>query len=116
MSSRDTYVASIKSAFVTLGVKTVMGFLTVEIPFLASPIIQPIVQWFVEMIINRIVDAGEMQAFFFYIDTRVDKQGKEFEAAAYANFEAQKNGTPEQKQAAKEDLMRKFKSFAVLKS
>ena len=116
MANRDTYVASIKSAFVTMGNRVVMSFLATQFPFLLSPFIKPIVEWAVNMVIETLVDNVEMQAFFMYIDTRVDQQGREFSAAALENLEAQKNGTPEQKLLARNNLISKFKSFAMLKS
>lgn len=116
MLNRDDYVNSIKSAFVTLGNKVVLGFLFAELPFLAVPVVRQITEYFINAILTKLVNHAEMQAFFLYIDVRTSQQGEEFEEAAYKNYLVQQNGTTAQKAAAEEELFEKFRVFAMLKT
>ena len=108
MSSRDVYVDVIKEAFITLGKKAAMEFIVAKLPFLQSGfgaiIVNPIVGYFITMAVKGITEGAETAAFFLYIDMRVGEQGKDFEAAAYENYRAQREGTPEEKLRAENNL------------
>lgn len=112
--TRDEYVESIKSAFVTLGTKGVYGVLCVYVPFFKLPIIGWLTEAIIKKIISTVVDLGEMQAFFWYIDMRTSEQGAAFENAAKENRKAQESGTPEEKKRAEENLINTFRDFAKL--
>lgn len=116
MGTRDEYVASIKQAFVTLGSRAVMSYLTVEFPFLGLPIVKDVLGLIVDKIIKIQVDTAELGIFFLYIDVRVNNQGHEFVDAAYRNRNAQLHGTDQEKQDAEENLRLAFKRFATLTS
>lgn len=112
--TRDDYVASIKSAFITVGSKAVEGILIGYFPFLASPFLSPVLNWIVEKVMTDLADGGELAAFFVYIDFRVNEQGRAFSEAAAKNQEALKNGTDAEKLKAKADLMVAFANLANL--
>lgn len=114
--TRDDYVASIKSAFVTVGSKAVEGILIGYFPFLASPFLSPVLNWIVEKVMTDLADGGELAAFFVYIDMRVTAQGRAFSEAAAKNQEALKNGTEADKAQAKIDLMKAFADLARVTS
>lgn len=114
MSTRDEYVEVIKNAFTTLAKQAAMRYLLSNLPFLAISWINPIASYFVGIVIEGIVVRGETAAFFLYIDMRVGQQAKDFEAAAYENYHAQQNGTPQEKKDAEANLKNKFRAFAVL--
>jgi len=120
MSSRDDYVAVIKEAFVTLGKKAAMDFIVAKLPFLGQgfglAVFNPIVAYFVTMAAKGITEGAETAAFFLYIDMRVGIQGKAFEKAAYANFSAQRSGTPQEKANAEANLRRELRNFISLTS
>jgi len=116
VGSRDEYVASIKAAFVTLGVKAAMSSITAQLPFLATPIISKVVEHFVSKILVIVADHVEMGAFFTYIDVRTSAQGREFEKAAIENRLIQQSGTAEEKKNAEEKLWHSFVQFARLSS
>lgn len=108
MSSRDEYVAVIKQAFVTLGKKAAMEYIVAKIPALgkgfAGTTLNPILGFFIGLAMKGITEGAETAAFFLYIDMRVGEQGKDFEAAAYENYRAQREGTPEEKLRAENNL------------
>lgn len=116
MSTRDDYVSSIKSAFVTMGDKAVEGILTTYLPFLALPVFQNVLHFAVNWVLTELVNDGEIAAFFIYTDFRVNSQGADFSDAALANHKAQINGTLEEKAKAEAELWDKFKVFARLNS
>ncbi|MGZ3744421.1 MAG: hypothetical protein ACXVB1_00025 [Pseudobdellovibrionaceae bacterium] len=116
MSTRDDYVAALKTAAISIGKKAVMGSLISACPVLAAPFLYPLVDFIVGKILTIAIDQTEMGAFFLYIDLRVASQSKDFELAAYKNHEAQKNGTEEEKKKAEADLIKKFNAFVVLTS
>lgn len=112
--TRDDYVNGIKSAFVTLGNRAAMTFLTAQFPILLNPILNKIVSYFVNMLIESLVNEAEMQAFFIYIDVRTSEQGREFGDAALANAKAQKSGTSKEKADAEKILIDRFRALAKL--
>jgi len=114
MSTRDEYVSGIKSAFVTIGSKALMGALVSALPFMASPFLKWIASKFINWILNKLAGHTEMAIFFKYIDVRTDRQGMDFEKAAFAHHAAQINGTPEEKAHAEAVLLEKFRIFARL--
>lgn len=114
MGKRDEYVAGLKGAFVTLGTKMAFTALLAEAPWLNLPIIRTIAKFLIEKVLTLVTNQTEMGVFFLYIDTRVNAQASAFETAAYVNREVQKNGTDLQKQAAEEELFRRFVAFAKL--
>ena len=116
MGARDEYVEAIKSAFVTLAVKTVLAGAASYFPFLGSGFFAFLINAVARKFFTWFAMQTELQAFFLFIDTRVGQQGRDFEAAAYKNREAQLNGTKEQKQKAEAELWAAFKNLASLKS
>lgn len=116
MGARDEYVELIKSAFVTIAVKTVLAGAASVFPFLGSGFFAFIINAVMKKFFTWFALQTELQAFFLFIDTRVGQQGRDFEAAAYRNREAQTNGTKEEKIKAENDLWVTFKNLASLKS
>lgn len=114
MSTRDEYASQIKSAFLSLGKQAAMRFLITKFPFLGLSIINPIVGFFVEMVLTALITETEMAAFFLYIDMRTGSQSKAFEQATKENQLAQIHGTPNEKKLAEEKLRRVFREFAAL--
>lgn len=114
MTTRDEYVASIKSAFAAVGKDVVLKALLQKIPMLSFPILNPIVTYLVGWMISLLLDNAETGLFFLYIDMRVDVQAKDFEAAAYENRKAQLSGTPEEKALAEKKLKIAFSKFIRL--
>lgn len=114
MGTRDQYIATMKSAFVTLGTKTVMAALLAEVPIFNTPFLNKLASMAVEWVMNKIVTQAETAAFFLYIDMRVGKQSDEFLQAAYANHQAQLTGTAEEKKNAEEKLKKAFADFVIL--
>jgi hypothetical protein len=114
--TRQEYVTLMKETFITLGTKAVMMELTSRAAFLAWPFFNPLINMFVKYVVTYIAKYGETAAFFLYIDMRVGEQSKDFEAAAMANFMAQKTGTLEEQKRAEENLKIKFAAFAQLRN
>lgn len=113
--TREEYLNSIKSAVLELGKKEVMTFLMTQAPkffgnFLVNPIVGLIINW----VLTILIEKTEIAVFFLYTDIRTNKQASEFVDAAYANHQAQLNGTPEEKLNAENNLMEKFKLFASI--
>lgn len=116
MSTRDEYVELIKSTALSAGKKAVMQIIIKQFPSLASgflgTVVTPIIGMFVGFILEAAIRQTEMGIFFLYIDLRTSAQGRDFEKFARANFEAQKNGTPEQKARAEKELINSFRALA----
>lgn len=116
MISHDEYVQVIKQTFITIGRKVAIKRLVGLFPIFANPILNPIVLYFVEMIVVALATEGEMDAFFLYIDMRVGKQSEKFEEAAYENYRVQQSGTKQEKLNAENKLRAEFDSFVRLTS
>lgn len=115
MTTRDQYVESMKSAFVSLATQASLAWFAVLSKGATN-------NWFAKKFLTIILEnlfkfiatQSELSVFFFYIDTRVGAQSAAFEAAALANWKVQQHGTKEEKQVAEEILWNRFREFAVL--
>lgn len=128
MTTRDEYVASIKQAFFTLGKEAALDYIRGQLPFLTGQVrnkyiaflgvhlANPLAGWIVGLTLESLVTKAETAAFFLYIDMRVGAQGKDFEAAAFANYQAQRQGTDVEKQNAEKNLKAAFHRFATYAS
>jgi hypothetical protein len=114
MPTRDEYVALIKDTFSTVGIRAATSFIAANFPFTQLPVIRHITQFFIRMVIKGMVDAGEMAAFFMYVDFRVSDQKSEFEKAAIEYRRIKQIGTKEEIANAEEILFSKFVAFARL--
>ena len=114
--TRDEYVASIKSAFILLGVKAVKTQLLVVTSFFGLPLVSGLVDWALQKILTIIATQAETQAFFFFIDMRVAEQGRDFEAAALNYWRLQQNGNEESRKEAEVELIKKFVPLAKFAS
>ena len=124
LSPHDEIAEALKQAAVSIGKKGLMQFLTKKIAaavagkvyeklvtsiwFFASPVVGFFVGWLLVWLIKE----TEFGLFFWYIDARTTKQGKDFVSAALSNYHAQNHGTPEEKQSAENRLRETFYAFA----
>lgn len=113
---RNQYAEIIKSAALTAGSRSVMAYLTSLSGFFALPIINPIAGFIVDSVIRIAIEKGELAAFFYYVDMRTSKQGREFVDAALRNKLAQQKGTDEEKKLAEKALIDKFRALAKFTS
>lgn len=116
MGARDEYVASIKSAFVSLATKFTMAWAITLSPAFANKFLSKIIELIANKLFQFLANQSELGIFFIYIDTRVGEQATAFNDAAMHNWKVQKSGTKEEKAKSEADLFAKFKTFAVLKS
>ena len=118
MGTRDEYVASIKSTYVSITTRVALAAILSAIPLTWNPIVAKLIKIFVEPILrwlnSKSADAEEMLVFFKYIDTRVGNQANAFNEAALLNHKAQQSGSKEEKKAAEEKLWKLAKEFLVL--
>lgn len=117
LSSRDAYVEFLKTTALSIGKKAVLQFLIPQLPkFLTTGLLgtlfSPLLGFLVGKILEIAIRETEIGAFFLYIDLRTSAQGRDFEAAAKANLEKQKNGTPAEKAKAEKDLIDAFRALA----
>lgn len=112
MPTRDQYAEIIKSAALSAGKKAVIASLKSRFPFFALPIVSPILGWIVTSVLTEAILQTEFGLFFSYIDMRTMQQGRDFEAAALANYRAQKFGTAQEKKNAEALLIDRFRALA----
>ena len=116
MSMRDEYIETIKTAALNLGKRLVLEYLVKEFPLLGSRLLNPIVGYFVGVVLEIAIKKTELGVFFLFIDMRTSAQGRAFERSALANRQAQLTGTEEEKRHAEEALIRDFRAFAKFNS
>lgn len=116
MPTHAEYVESLKHSAVSMGTKLLVREVAKRLPFLFVPILGPITSLVLEKLVTLLVVQTEFAIFFKYIDMRTDFQGREFSQAALSNYIIQRTGTPEQKKAAEEKLVKKFTAFVLLKN
>lgn len=116
-STRQKYVNSIKTSFVTLGKRTILAALA------AIPGAGPVFAWgpipylsglAIDWGLTKIADGTDTGIYFLFVDFRVAHQSKDFTDAAMENYNAQMNGTKEEKNAAEKKLIEAFDTFVKL--
>lgn len=116
--TRDEYVSSVKTAFISLAKKAVMAKLAKEIPKLfigkLGSVFNPLVGLLVDKVLTYAVLETETALFFAYIDMRTGKQSKKFEDAVAENYIAQQTGSADEKLKAEKKLKEAFIEFAVI--
>ena len=93
-----------------------MDFLISKAPFLALPVVNPILGLIVGEILSIAIKESAIGIYFAYTDMRVGKQGQDFEAAALRNQAAQASGTKEEKAAAEKALIDSLRAFGRINS
>jgi hypothetical protein len=113
MPTRDEYVETIKHAFLTMGDDLVMAYILVKMPWMSTPFLKQICQFFVNAVLTIAVNKTEMGAFFLFIDFRTSAQGRDFYDKAVVNRDVQTNpkSTPEEKERAKQDAIDNFRAL-----
>ena len=114
--TRDEYVASLKSAFILLGVKAVKTQLLALTGFFGLPLVSGLVDWALQKMLTILATQAETQVFFFFIDMRVAEQGRDFEAAALNYWRLQQSGNEEMRKEAEVELIKKFVPLAKFAS
>lgn len=105
---------AIKKSAVSTGKKVLIKTVAAKLPFLFVPIVGPITTLLLGKIVEILVNETEFALYFKYIDLRVDAQGRSFSEAVVRNYQAQQNGSPDEKAKAEKELIKSFKSFVVL--
>lgn len=108
--SREDDVALIKQTALDLGRRVVLTYLAAQVPIFANYFLR----WLADLIISKVLSVAinqtEFGVFFLYVDLRVNSQGKSFEEAARAWF----NAKPEEKAKYEKDYLDKFYAIAKL--
>lgn len=113
----DENVELLKKTYIYLFTNTALAGITKLIPFIgASSFLTRLITKLLEKLFTWMANQKEMLIFFKNTDFRVSRQGKDFIRDAQANFEAQQNGTEEEKRNAEEQLKKSFKAFASLRN
>lgn len=118
-SPRDEYVRFLKDLALSMAKKQVLGLIIPALPAklttgLVGSIFNPFLGLIVGMTLEFAIEKTELGMFFLYIDMRTSAQGRAFEKSARANLEAQKNGSPAEREKAEKELIRDFKAFVKL--
>lgn len=114
-NSRKEYVEAVKTAFVTIGKKAVMGALTSALPLvMAWGPIPYLAGRAVEWVLVKAATAGDTGIFFIFVDFRVAVQHEDFEHIAIKNYRIQQSGTKEEKDAVEKELVLAVDNFVKL--
>jgi hypothetical protein len=116
MTTHQEYVDAIKKSAISTGKRLLIKALVTRVPFLFWPPFGLVTSFLIGKEVEILVAETEFAIFFTYIDMRVDAQGRAFSQAAIKNYQAQLNGSPQEKSEAEKELMDSFKKFVVLKS
>lgn len=82
-----------------------MLYITTQFPFFGLPIIRLITRLAVDKVITIAINDTEFGGFVIFSKVITKEQAAEFDKHSKKNDEVQKNGTPEEKQKAKQDLI-----------
>lgn len=98
-------VELIKGASVTLLKEALLGVFIKWIPSLAFGPLNFVAVRLATKLAEELAERGELMFFFLNVDLRTNNQGKDFVSAMIKNHNAQKSGTPDEKQAAENELI-----------
>ena len=112
--TRDSYVDLIKRNFVDLAVKKAMSRIVSKVPFLKWPFFNPLTSIFVGWLLKEVVEDVETGVFFWYIDMRVDGQGRSYSEAVIRLEAAKKSGNPKEIADAEKHLKLAFTNLVRL--
>lgn len=112
MLSREQYVEGVKTTFRALAKKILIAEIAKAIPFLASPVLNPVVSKIIDWALGVLIDGAETGIFFKYIDMRVGEQKGDFEKAVSVLL----NSTPEERHNAEAQVIEAFRRFAKFNS
>jgi hypothetical protein len=113
---RQEYLESLKKALIQTGSKTLIRAVSTRLPFLFYGPFGAIASLLITKLVELLFNEAEMLAFIKYTDLRVDAEGRKFSEAAIKNYQAQQNGTEDEKRKCEENLIKAFKDFATISS
>ena len=85
-------------------------------PVLAVPFVGSIANLAINKGVDALMNGLELAGYFVYVDIRTSAQGKAYFDAKIKGYEIEKNGTPEEKKAAEDEIKRTFEAFAKFNS
>ena len=112
--THDEYVEILKDNLRKRAVKQAFDFIISKVTFLAWGPLGPLLNFVLGKVIDVFIDQTELATYLLYTDFRVSRQSNNYSDALIANHEAQKNGTPEEKQIAEKNLIDAFRNFVKL--
>ena len=113
-NNREKYAEAVKSALFTIAKKNLVKYLMSLAPFLSLGPFPILIGMLADKLLSKALEGGETLIFFKFVDFRVAEQNEEFTEAAIRNYEAQQNGTKEEKDAAEEELIKAHDNFVKL--
>lgn len=113
-NNRKKYIEAVKAAFFSIAKKNLVNYLMSFGPFMAWGPIPLLISMFAERILSKAFEGAETIIFFKFVDFRVAIQNEKFTAAAIRNYEAQQNGTKEEKDEAEKELIKAHDDFVKL--
>jgi hypothetical protein len=113
--TREEYIESIKTAFVTISSKAVFSQLVAFSSAFSLPVIGPISFWIIQKVLTVAAIKSETQAFFYYVDIRTDEQASDFVQAA-EDYWRNKDGDPDKESASEAILLARFRDLAKFSS
>lgn len=112
--THDQYVEILKDTLKKQALKSAIKYIVSKVAFLGWGPLGPLLKFLVGKMLTVFIDHTEIAVYLLYTDFRVARQGKDYNEALIANSEAQKNGTPEQKAQAEQNLKDSFIRFVKL--
>jgi len=112
--TRQEYLETLVTLIKPKVISTLTDYIFKKYPGLTFPILQ----YFTNLIVNKVIELAfektELLIYFKHVDLRTSQEGKDFYSKALINAEAQRTGTDEQKEIAKRNLIESFNTFVRL--
>lgn len=108
------YVDGLKNTLLWLIPEQAFKFIVGKFAFLAWGPVGWLLKFFLEKITMVIIYKTDMAIFITFIDVRSSTQGRAFHDAIEENIRAQRDGTEEDKRAAKSLVIDRFRNFVKL--
>lgn len=110
------YVIAIKDSAIKTGAESLTKYLIKRFAFLSFGPFAFLVSMLAEKLLTILIKETEHAIYYEYTELVVNAQSVAYKKAVMENYQAQKNGTPQEKKDAEKKLMDAFKSFVKLNS
>lgn len=110
--TRDDYAAIIRDGAQSVGTESALNLLVLHVPIFANPVLNKIARLVISKILEKLIQQTEFGMFYAYVDIRTSAQGRAFIEAVQARKALGKDATPEEKEKAEHDQIRRFAELA----
>lgn len=107
-------IEQLRAAAVEIAKREVVNYLVSQMPFFGWVLIKPITGLVVGVVVDVLITKTALGVKFLQIDYQVNQEVRDFMKAAELNQKTQATGTPEQKKATQDEVIKAARALLSL--